>query len=1553
MINRSIAYFFLFVAMISFGTGATAASATTPLLLAQRPLFIGDVPPLNMLIMSRDHKLYYAAYNDASDLDGDGVIDIHYKPSIDYYGYFDSHKCYDWDNSKQEFYASSNTTTKQCSGKWSGDFLNYLTMSRIDLIRKALYGGKRSVDAASTGGSKNRNTILERAFVPQDTHSWAKQYTSVAIDGYDISKYTPYSLPGAGTRHLFATTNLNGTQDTPRLRVVQNTSKYAWDWGATESNACFGVSGATCTSGLVLPTFSATGGTNGNEFYVRVRVCDSTSATGLESNCKAYGSGTSTIYKPIGRLQSYGENNSMMFGLITGSFDTNVSGGRLRKGISTITDEILSTGQFNSAVVGVIRSIDALKTIKFSGSYSDCSLAASSAASTNSLSPAADGACVMWGNPVGEMMYEALRYFGGGTAATPSFVSGVTNDTTVGLPLGAWPTKADGVGGLYTDVAKDALIDKPPFSRCAKPFMMVLSDIYPSFDSDALPNSYFGPGLSNDVLKLDVSTVADTIWSEEGLGTKTILIGQSGTSYDGAPTAKSTSSFSQLRGLVPEEPTRQGSYYAPAVAYYGKANDVNASVADDQKVTTIAVAFASPVPKIEIPVAGKTITLVPFAKSVKWPGSQTPASINYINPTSSGTQPTNSFAGFYVDTLTPTYGKFRVNFEDQEKGNDYDLDAVVIYEYLVNTAAGTVTVTTTSNYAAGGIIQHMGYVISGTTKDGLYLEVRDKDTGSGSDVDAKLDTPPGIDPGGVYADGVDLPLVTSRTFSPNTSTTPSAMVLKDPLWYAAKYGGFFEDTRIAPPNDKPDVTAEWDSTGTGTPDAYILISTPNLFEQQMDRAFYEVFKRIGSAASVATATTSTKSAVTIYQGRFQTAGPDWNGELLAYPFDAKTGKVSPYDWNAADLLKTPDTSTRLVWTWNPTTNLPVDFQYTNLDTTQKAALDLNPSTLKPDGGGLNRVAYLRGDATNEGIGVNNFRKRSASKLGDIINSSPFYVGDFLATGAKRDPVVYVGANDGMLHAFSGKAKKDGGGTELFAYVPNAVLGNLNKLTDKIYNHQFYTDGSPAIADAKLSSGWKSVLVAGLNAGGAGIYALDVTDPANFTSASANKIPLWEFTETDDKVGAVPSGDMGFTYGKPVIAQVKAGATSTWVAIFSNGYNSTNGKGVLYIVALEKTGPWTLGTNFFKISVPGTGNGLSAPVAMDIEQDGYVDYVYAGDLNGKLWRFDVRDITALVATEVFQATDSLGAPQPITSRPDVTVHPSNSAETLVLFGTGRYLTSGDVALTSTQSFYAVWDKLTGVTSSLNRLNLQQQEIIGTVDAKTDTGPTGTTVTYTPSPRPGSSPVSSATYTSLMPAVPAPVTSTTPTSAAPISSTTEFRVTSKYSVDWSSQSGWFIDLDYPANTGERITARPVLQNKLILFSTLQPSTDSCKEGGLSYLMGLKFDTGGQDPRKAFDTNADLKFDGSDFLSGGVSIGATVGGVTVIYPSGDVSGYSGKGAGENGIAVGPPADAAGGPAPPVATDCTWVATSGTAGGLSPICVNPGAPASGRVTWRELINQ
>ncbi len=240
------------IACLATALGHLAPAAAVDLDLADTPLFLSQAAqPLALLVMGRDHKLYYEAYNDASDLDGDGQLDTGYKPAqIDYFGYFDSHKCYVYDTGNQRFAPAAEALDKKCAGQWSGDFLNYVTTARIDAMRKVLYGGRRTVDTAAL-------TVLERSHIPQDAHSWGKEYASLAVDGYLISDYAPLAAPLSGQRHLFAnTTLLKSGNGEPLLRMLPNSAYRIWEWVSIERP----VAGDKCLHGGSGPSCESLGG---------------------------------------------------------------------------------------------------------------------------------------------------------------------------------------------------------------------------------------------------------------------------------------------------------------------------------------------------------------------------------------------------------------------------------------------------------------------------------------------------------------------------------------------------------------------------------------------------------------------------------------------------------------------------------------------------------------------------------------------------------------------------------------------------------------------------------------------------------------------------------------------------------------------------------------------------------------------------------------------------------------------------------------------------------------------------------------------------------------------------------------------------------------------------------------------------------------------------------------------------------------------------------------------------------------------------------------------
>jgi len=362
--------------------------------------------------------------------------------------------------------------------------------------------------------------------------------------------------------------------------------------------------------------------------------------------------------------------------------------------------------------------------------------------------------------------------------------------------------------------------------------------------------------------------------------------------------------------------------------------------------------------------------------------------------------------------------------------------------------------------------------------------------------------------------------------------------------------------------------------------------------------------------------------------------------------------------------------------------------------------------------GFKLVNFLRGQRGYEGFVSNSltglFRSR-LSPLGDIVDSQPVYVQKPFASysdvgydtfrdtlQAGRPAMVYVGANDGMLHAFDASLTPTGG-QEKWAIIPSTVLPNLYKLADSDYgpSHQFFVDGSPVVGDVFAGGAWHTILVGGLNNGGKGYYAVDVTDP---TAPLPPKV-LWEFKQQCPAVGTSDC-DLGMTYGKPVITKLEVGGAPKWVVIVTSGYNNLNGNGTdgggyLYVLdAMTGTLIYKVGTEILGVNV-----GTAAAPAGLAQINNYVDsplvdnttlHVYGGDLLGNIWRFDFPPAVGVpTATLIGTAKDAGNNPQPITTRPELA---EMGGKPFVLVGTGELLGVTDLANTRQQSVYGIHDTL---------------------------------------------------------------------------------------------------------------------------------------------------------------------------------------------------------------------------------------------------------------------
>lgn len=596
--------------------------------------------------------------------------------------------------------------------------------------------------------------------------------------------------------------------------------------------------------------------------------------------------------------------------------------------------------------------------------------------------------------------------------------------------------------------------------------------------------------------------------------------------------------------------------------------------------------------------------------------------------------------------------------------------------------------------------------------------------------------------------------------------------------------------------------------GTGD---YFAAKSPADVTNDMVVILEKIQKANASTTSAAVNSTSFQDTSRLYQSTFNS--DDWSGDLLA--FDIGSGSLNTNTakpaWSAGDFLDAAsfswDTNRRII-TINPTitssthpSGTGVPFRWsatapaTAISATQQTLL-MTPSTDTTLG--QNRLNYLRGDKSLEQP-VGSFRKRT-HLLGDIANSSPVYVGSpggpyqdssYKAFKAiSRPAMLYVGANDGMLHAFRSDGK------ELYAYVPNAVFGKLSKLVQPTYTaaHQFYVDGSPTAGDVYFGGAWHTILVGGLNNGGSGIYALDITTPPADSDSEATVAAnvLWEFTDSK----------LGQTYSRPTTARIDTGSGGSVnlqsVVIFGSGYNNSDGKPYLYIVNAQD------GTLIRRIDLCGSAmtgcdtnkpNGLSGPAAVSTDGTGLVTTIYAGDLQGNLWKVDLTAST-WTGTRIFQTP----AGQAITTTPVTSLHPDAplKAGNMVYIGTGQYLGSPDITTTTTQSVYGIWDKA-GSSMPVRDTTLVKQTI--------------SEVTVT-------SPLFSGTF--------------------------KARNLTMNTIDWSKQLGWYFDL----TPGERVVTDPRLVSKRLTFTTFIPSSDPCVGAGSSWLMVVNYATGGAFPNPTID-------------------------------------------------------------------------------------------------------
>ena len=577
--------------------------------------------------------------------------------------------------------------------------------------------------------------------------------------------------------------------------------------------------------------------------------------------------------------------------------------------------------------------------------------------------------------------------------------------------------------------------------------------------------------------------------------------------------------------------------------------------------------------------------------------------------------------------------------------------------------------------------------------------------------------------------------------------------------------------------------SRWEYAGEpNTPDGYVIASQAAKMQAGVSRFFSAL------RSQVTPGTVTGLSAL-----RFTSVSPDgdmfipqydpknWAGRLvkgqIRYDVDTGSLALTSVTWDAGKILTDASVATGAVS--DPQVK-PVNrkiFTYSRdganrggqlFETGQKGKFDadvVTALTQSPAGAPTGQsdsdkqdaiIDWLRGDRSLEAGVAGGYLRARTSILGDIVNSGPVYKKEadpdvigtdyaaFATTARSRTAMVYVGANDGLLHAF-----RASDGKELFAYLPRAVATKAPLLALPDYTHLPFVDATPAVEEAQFTADdgattWKTVLASGMGGGAQGIFALDVTDPDAFDRSKV----LFEFTDQDDV-------DMGNVIGQPKLVRIKqAGAAASapqyrWYVAVSSGYNnyqadgaaSSDGRQALFLLSLDKPAgsAWAEGTNYYKMRVAKPSNTRAAALANPgVAKDVFGNAVlfYAGDTQGNLWKFDLQNgvnsanAASAVKTSSGNAVpmailrDSANRVQPITTMPQVV--PGLGSGYMVIFGTGKFLESGDASVVEANAVYGIWDNLTNVVSDweIGRSKLLER----TYDTATNLTSGATTFTF---------------------------------------------------------------------------------------------------------------------------------------------------------------------------------------------------------------------------------
>jgi type IV pilus assembly protein PilY1 len=961
-----------------------------------------------MLVLSKELKMFGQAYPGLTDMDGDGRVDTGFNPAALYVGYFDPGSCYAYkgservgvndvfavgdrggyfvragdaipDQSAEEirksrpkylkgYVVSPRSVAGVCSNlaksvthggrrTFSGNWLNHLAASRMDVIRKVLYGGTRSVDTPS-------RTVLEHSFVPPDANAWGGEVRSddtwqaVTPNSawYDVRKYTPFEKPGNGKSHFFARSSDLGLSNGyfPALKVLLNVDATFFNVGGKDSVSQPVTHSKPWTRywdwvlvNRPLPddrVLKPAARAKVTVYNLKVEACEANNISPTE-NCQLYpgapGGASGEVHKPVGLLQRYGSGaRPINFGLITGGFNSDIrtAGGKLRNhvgpvhgvagnaGLVYVPPVNLSTGQVNDK--GLIKNIDNLRV---SGRPTNKNPAAWEGQSYHNV--------FSWGNPVAEMLYEGVRYLAGAMGPTPAYSAQNDRDEP-GSPIN--DLTAFGAGSSAWDARRPDL----GTGRCSKVIVLLISDPTADHDGDQflsdcslnlMPNLKLPGNLTergNLPPRFDKNVYLDTISKLEGITGWDKYAFSRSPSDDCRP--KNLGSLKDIKGLCPFAPSTEGTYSVAAVAYYGRVHDfrpLNSQGGEGNNLDLFTVSVSPAFPELVFDMRdgrGKT------KKSV----SIFPAAISE-HPSSRG-KILGVLNYYVIDWKTDRNGlpfrvKIKVNFSDQVMGDDWEGDAAVTYEITLLTDQFTplsmretsravvdsgesylrnqtwyafrnpATAETVASFAeikpeqvkailikssyevAGtGMGMAMGYSVSGTAVDGTYMDIT-----MNLPPASPLLTPAGCPYTGARTSswqgcGRRVANVKSQARIFGLTGSKNVKDLPDPLWLAAKYGGFTDKNQ----NGVPD-TGEWEGGG-GDPKNYFRATNVAELPDKLEKAFHglalSISRGVATSASVNTVLGSGLSLQSYYYPLYAdpndlTRSVDWVGGVYGLFLD--------------------------------------------------------------------------------------------------------------------------------------------------------------------------------------------------------------------------------------------------------------------------------------------------------------------------------------------------------------------------------------------------------------------------------------------------------------------------------------------------------------------------------------------------------------------------------------------------------------------------------------------------------------------------------------------